>query len=215
MDEEQYFTSEENIPLSSRSWLWKKRNFISPAAKSQSKTEAWVQTVIPSVSQVPEDAVRSDAEPKSQTTIHSSVPLPGSVIDYSDEMQEQPSCVIKSVMTEEEPDQNGQRDSWLHRLGISTNKWSFLNSLIGWSEYRATEKDQPNTSVVCSADNHKVTELEECWRKEELSYIPYKLAKSYIAKIVEDMQQMKVKHMKIIKELDNIRKENQVILLKH
>ncbi|XP_068783521.1 probable DNA double-strand break repair Rad50 ATPase isoform X2 [Struthio camelus] len=174
MDEEQYFASEENIPLSSRSWLWKKTNSVSPAAKSQSKTEAWVQTVIPSIYQVSKDSVKSNADPKLQTSIHSSVPLPGSVIDYSDETQQHPSCVIQNVMTEEEPDQ-----------------------------------DHANTSGVCSADNNKVTELEECRTKEELLYIPYKLAKLYITKIVEDMQQMKIKHTKIIKELGNIRKENQ------
>ena len=64
-----------------------------------------MQTLIPSGSQVPEDSVRIDPETKSQTTIHSSVPLPGSVIDYSEETQEHPSCVIKNVVTEGTPEE--------------------------------------------------------------------------------------------------------------
>lgn len=33
--------------------------------------------------------------------------------------------------------------------------------------------------------------------------------------IVKDMQEMKSKHMKIIKQLENIKKEKQVIILEH
>ncbi|XP_069631813.1 centrosomal protein of 55 kDa-like [Haliaeetus albicilla] len=211
MDEDQYSYSEESIPLSSQSWFWKKKkNSVSPAAKSQSKTEAWVQTVIPSDSQVLEDAVRIDPETKPQTTIHSSIPLPGSMIDYSEEIQEHPSCVIKSAMTEDTSEEDGEKNSWLHKLGMNINKWSFLNSLIGWSENRVLEKVcHLNTSGVCSDSDHKTTELEESTTKEGVPYIPYKLATLYITKIVKDMQEMKNKHMKIIRQLDNIRKENQ------
>lgn len=35
---------------------------------------------------------------------------------------------------------DGEGNSWLHKLGMNTNKWSFLNSLVGWSENRALEK---------------------------------------------------------------------------
>lgn len=70
--------------------------------------EAWVRTVIPSGFQVPEDSVRIDPETKPQTAIHSSVPLPGSVIDCSEEILEHPSCVIKSVVTEDTPEQGKQ-----------------------------------------------------------------------------------------------------------
>lgn len=70
--------------------------------------EAWVQRVIPSDSQVPEDAVRIDPETKPQTTIHSSIPLPGSIIDYSEEIQEHPSCVIESAMTEDRCEEGEQ-----------------------------------------------------------------------------------------------------------
>lgn len=74
----------------------------------------------------------------------------------------------------------------------------------------ALEKvDHVNTSGVCSAADHKATELEECTTKEEVPYIPYKLATLYIIKIVKDTQQMKNKQTKIIRQLDNIRKENQ------
>lgn len=62
--------------------------------------EAWVRRVIPSGSQVPEDSVRIDPESKAHTTIHSSVPLPGSVIDYSEEVQEHSSCVIEDTPEE-------------------------------------------------------------------------------------------------------------------
>ncbi|KAM6226605.1 uncharacterized protein M6G45_016965 isoform 1-T1 [Spheniscus humboldti] len=205
MDEDQYSYSEESIPLPSQSWFWKKKkSSVSPAARSQSKTEAWVRRVIPSGSQVSEDSVRIDPESKAHTTIHSSVPLPGSVIDYSEVVQEHSSCVI-----EDTPEEDGEGNSWLHKLGMNINKWSFLNSLIGWSENRALEKvDHLNTSGVCSDADHKATELEECTTKE-VPYIPYKLAILYIIKIVKDMQQMKNKHMKIIRQLDNIRKENQ------
>ncbi|PKK28551.1 hypothetical protein A306_00000186 [Columba livia] len=175
MDEDQYSYSEENIPLSSRFWFWKKKNPVFPVAKSQSKPEAWVRTAIPSASQVPEDSVRIDPETKRQTTIHSPVPLPGSIIDYSEELQEHPSCVIKSVTIKDTPEE----DDHLNKFG------------------------------VCSDTDHKATDLEECTAKEEAPYIPYKFATLYIIKIVNDMQQMKNKHMKIIRQLDKIRKENQ------
>lgn len=63
--------------------------------------EACVRSIIPSGSQIPEDSVKIDPETKPQTTNHSSVPLPGSIIDYSEEIQDHPSCVIKSVMIED------------------------------------------------------------------------------------------------------------------
>ncbi|KAM6363012.1 uncharacterized protein J5M81_015924 [Pluvialis apricaria] len=165
---------------------------------------------MPSGFQVPEDSVRIDPETKPQTVIHSSVPLPGSVIDYSEEILEHPSCVIKSVMVEDTPEQDEEGNSWLYKLGMNINKWSFLNSLVGWSENRALGKvDHLNTSGVCSDADHKATELEECTTKEEVPYIPYKLATVYLIKVVKDMQQMKNKHMKIIRQLDDIMKENQ------
>ncbi|XP_068523895.1 uncharacterized protein [Anas acuta] len=141
MDEDQHSYSEESIPLSLLSWFWKKkRNFASPAAKSQSRTDAWVRTVTPSCSCVPDDPVRSEPQPKPQSTIHSSVPLPGSVMNFSGEIQEHPSCVIKSVMLEETPEQDEEGKFWLHKVRMSINKWSLLNSLIGWSENRPLEK---------------------------------------------------------------------------
>lgn len=65
-------------------------------------TEAWVQTVIPSHSQVTEDSLRSNAEPRSQGTVISSVPLPGSVTDYLDETQLHSSHAVKSIAVDEE-----------------------------------------------------------------------------------------------------------------
>lgn len=35
---------------------------------------------------------------------------------------------------------DGEGKSWLHKLGMNINKWSFLNSLTGWSEDRTQEK---------------------------------------------------------------------------
>ncbi|XP_030422837.1 uncharacterized protein LOC115653557 [Gopherus evgoodei] len=223
MDEASYLASEENIPLALRSWLWKKkRNSVFPEAESQSKAEVWVQTVIPSGSQVAEDSLRSDVEPKSQATITSSVPLPGSVTTYLDEMQVHPSCAIKSIMIDEETGQVeiGQEESWLNKFRINRNKLAFLKCLIGWKGNKtAVEKvDTPNAPGICSHDNHRLHELDGCMAKEEQPYIPYKLAKLYITKVVKDMQQMKIRHMKVIKELDCIRKDSQeqaIIVLKN
>ncbi|XP_021236527.1 uncharacterized protein LOC110389853 isoform X2 [Numida meleagris] len=210
MDEDQYSYPEENIPLSLLPWFWKKkRNSVSPADKSQSKTEAWIEGVTPSSSCVPDVLVRSDPEPKPQAIIHSSAPLPGSIMNLSEEIQENLSCGIETVTTEETPEQNAEGKFWLHKLGTSINKWSQLNSLIELGENRALEKDHPNTSGVCSDLDHKVTELEEGKTNEELPYIPYKLATLYITKVVKDMQETKCKHMKIIRQLENIKKENQ------
>ncbi|XP_048148903.1 synaptonemal complex protein 1-like isoform X1 [Corvus hawaiiensis] len=169
--------------------------------------EAWVQSVDLSGWQVPKDSVQTDPESKPQTAIHSSVLLPGSVIDSSEDIQEHPSCVIESVVVEDTPEEDGEGNSWLHKLGMNINKWSFLNSLIGWSEDRTQEKDQFTTSGICSDADHKATELEECTMK--VPYIPYSLATLHIIKLVKDMQQMKNRHMKIIRKLDDIRKEKQ------
>ncbi|XP_053909987.1 uncharacterized protein LOC128850374 [Cuculus canorus] len=212
MDEDQHSDSEESITLSPEFWFWKNnKNSVSAATETQSKTEAWLQTVIPSGAQVSEDSVKIDPETKPQTTIHSPVPLPGSIINYSEEIQELPSCVIKSMVIEDTPkEDNGEGNSWLHKLGMTINKWSFLNSLVGWSENRALGKvDHLNPSGACSDASCKTTELEECTTKEEVPYIPYKIATSYIIKIVKDMQQMKKNHMRVIRQLDNIRKKKQ------
>ncbi|TRZ25702.1 hypothetical protein HGM15179_001421 [Zosterops borbonicus] len=170
--------------------------------------EAWVQSIDLSGWQVPKDSVQTDPETKPQTTTHSTVLLPGSVIDYSEEVQEHPSCVIDSVVVEDTPEEDKEGNSWLHKLGMNMNKWSFLNSLIGWSEDGTQDKDQFTASGVCSAADHKATELEECTTKE-VPYIPYSLARLHIIKIVKDMQQMKSRHMKLIRKLDDIRKEKQ------
>ncbi|XP_061326733.1 synaptonemal complex protein 1-like [Pezoporus flaviventris] len=209
---EQYSYSEESIPLSLQPWFWKRKNSVSPAAKCQSRTEAWKRSVTPSGSQIPEDSVKIDPETKPQTTNQSSVPLPGSIIEgdmYSEKIQDHPSCVIKSVLIEDTCEEDGEEKSWLHKLGMNINKWSFLNSLVGWSENTALEKGHLNISGVCSDADRKGTELQECTTKEEEPYIPYQLATLFVIKIVKDMQKMKNKHMKIIRELDNIRKENQ------
>ncbi|KAG8130646.1 hypothetical protein E2320_017255, partial [Naja naja] len=46
--------------------------------------------------------------------------------------------------------------------------------------------------------------------KEELFYIPYRSAKLYITKIAKDMHQMKMRYMKVIKELEHVGKESQL-----
>ncbi|XP_039217508.1 uncharacterized protein LOC120316228 [Crotalus tigris] len=45
--------------------------------------------------------------------------------------------------------------------------------------------------------------------KEELFYIPYRLAKVYVTKIAKDMHQMKVRYVKVIKELEHVGKKSQ------
>ncbi|KAF4803585.1 hypothetical protein TURU_014769 [Turdus rufiventris] len=134
--------------------------------------EAWVRSVDLAGWQVLKDAGGMDPETKPQATTQSTV-LPGSVIDYSEDVQEHPSCVIESVVVEDTP-----------------------------------EEDKFTTSGVCSDADHKPTELEECTAKE-VPYIPYSLATLHMIKIVKDMQQMKNRHMKIIRKLDDTRKEKQ------
>ncbi|XP_053555949.1 uncharacterized protein LOC128647190 [Bombina bombina] len=59
-------------------------------------------------------------------------------------------------------------------------------------------------------NNYKHPEdLTECMTMEGQPYIPYKLAKLYITKIVTDMEQLKLKHKKIIKEIQASDKQNQ------
>ncbi|RMC17949.1 hypothetical protein DUI87_04823 [Hirundo rustica rustica] len=135
--------------------------------------EAWVQSADLSGLQVPKDSGRIDPKTKPQTTTHSTVLLPGSITDYSEDVQEHASCMIDSVAVEDPP-----------------------------------EEDQFATSGICSAADHNATELEECATKE-VPYIPYSLARLHIIKIVNDMQQMKDRHMKLIRKLDNVRKEKQ------
>lgn len=70
--------------------------------------EAWLRRVILSGSPDSEDLGGIESEAKPQITIHSSVPLPGSVIDYSEDVQEHPSCVVRSAMTENAPEEGKQ-----------------------------------------------------------------------------------------------------------
>ncbi|XP_060093453.1 uncharacterized protein LOC132570607 isoform X2 [Heteronotia binoei] len=209
MEEAMYFTPEENIPMSSRSWIWKKRrNAVFPTTETQSKTEAWVQTVIPSHSQVIEDSLRSNAEPRSQEMIISSVPLPGSVTDYLDEIQVHHSHAVKSIAVDEETRHGEikQGQSWLNKLGFNKNKVSFLKCFNEWKGNKTlVPKGNPNSPRIMSHDK----QLGGCLSKEEQTYIPYRLAKLYITKIIKDMHQMKIGYMKVIKELECAGKENQ------
>ncbi|XP_048360335.1 uncharacterized protein LOC125437006 [Sphaerodactylus townsendi] len=204
-----YLTPEENIPMSSQSSLWKtKRNAVFPTTESQSKTEAWVQTVIPSHSQVIEDSLRNNAEPRSQGTIISSVPLPGSVTDYLDEIHVHPSHAVKSIAVDEEAAHGEikQGQNWLNKLGFDKNKLSFLKCLNEWKGNKTpASKGLLSSPRILPHDN----QLGGCLSKEEQSYIPYRFAKLYITKIVKDMYQMKIGYVKVIKELELVGKENQ------
>ncbi|XP_062828065.1 uncharacterized protein LOC134296613 [Anolis carolinensis] len=202
-----YLTSEENIPMSSRSWLWKKKNnSIFPTAESQNTTAAWVQTVFPSCSQDTEESLRGDADPKSQTTIISSIPLPGSITDYLDEMQTHPSSKTKSIDVGEETElgEIGKRQTLLNKFRF--DELSFVKCLTDKKGKKAAAaKGHPSTVRVLPYDN----QLDGCLSKEEQPYIPYRLAKLYIIKIAKDMQQMKSGYVKLIKELEQIEKESQ------
>ncbi|XP_029468146.1 uncharacterized protein LOC115096948 [Rhinatrema bivittatum] len=210
MDAAVYFTSlDENIPLQSRSWFWKKRNAVSPAAENISKLGIWEKTAIPSYSQATANFMRGEVDPNSP--IVSSADLPGSVSDL-DETEAQQSCVIKSIAIDEESIKTSvpQEESWLSKLASHKNKLSYIKRCIGLGENStSTEKELQNTTNDGSDDNRRSLEANEYLTKEGQPYIPYKLAKLYITKIVEDMQQMKLKHMKIIKELELIRREDQ------
>ncbi|XP_077200901.1 uncharacterized protein LOC143841077 [Paroedura picta] len=207
MEEAIYLTSEENIPMSSQSWLWKKRrNAVFPATESHSKIEAWVQTVIPSDSQVTEDCLRRNAEPRSQGAMVSSVHLPGSISDYLDEIQVHPSHAVKSIAIDEETGHGEikQGQSWLNKLGF--NKLSFLKCFNEWKRNKTpVSKGQPSSPRVLSHDN----QLGGYLSKEGHFYIPCRLAKLYITKIIKDMHQMKTGYVKVIKELERVGKENQ------
>lgn len=67
--------------------------------------EAWVRSVELSGWQVLKDAGGIDPETKPQSTTQSTVLLPGSVTDYSEDVQEHPSCVIESVVVEDTPEE--------------------------------------------------------------------------------------------------------------
>ncbi|XP_025020596.1 uncharacterized protein LOC112540317 [Python bivittatus] len=63
----------------------------------------------------------------------------------------------------------------------------------------------PSTPGQLSHDN----QLDGYQSKEELFYIPYRLAKLYITKIAKDMHQMRIRYLKVIKELEHTGKESQ------
>ncbi|ETE57315.1 hypothetical protein L345_16972, partial [Ophiophagus hannah] len=101
-EEKKEYVDDENIPMSSHSWLWKKkRNAIFPTvgSKSESKTGAWIQTDFPSSSQISEEGLRNNEESKSQSNIISWISLPGSVTDVIEEIQAHPT---KNIAMEEE-----------------------------------------------------------------------------------------------------------------
>ncbi|XP_042309202.1 uncharacterized protein LOC121923131 [Sceloporus undulatus] len=202
-----YFTSEENIPMSSQPWLWKKKsNAIFPSDESQNKTEAWVQTVLPSSSQDTEETLSGNADPISQTTIISSIPLPGSITDYMDELHIHPSCAAESTDVGEEtgPGEIGQGQSLLNKFSFS--QLPFVRYLTEKKGKKIpAQKGHPNTPRVLSHDN----QLDGCLSKDEQLYIPYRLAKLYIIKIAKDMHQMKTGYLKSIKELEQVGKESQ------
>ncbi|XP_070592376.1 chromosome partition protein Smc-like isoform X4 [Erythrolamprus reginae] len=161
---------DENIPMPSHSWLWKKRrNSIFPTveSKSESKTGAWIQTDFPSSSHTSEDGLRNNVESKSQSNIISWISLPGSVTDVIEEVQAYP---IKNIVVEEE-----------------------------------TGHGYPSSPGQLFPD----VQLDGYQSKEELFYIPYRSAKLYIMKLAKDLHQMKLRYVKVIKELEHVGKENQ------
>nr|XP_033780436.1 rho-associated protein kinase 2-like [Geotrypetes seraphini] len=70
-------------------------------------------------------------------------------------------------------------------------------------------QDLQNTNRTCFDDSQKPLETPEFCAKGGQPYIPYELAKLYITKIVEDMQQMKLRYKKIIEELELINEDQE------
>ncbi|XP_058025937.1 uncharacterized protein LOC131191621 [Ahaetulla prasina] len=195
---------DENIPMSSHSWLWKKkRNSIFPTveSKSESKTGAWIQTDFPSSSQVSEEGLRNNVESKSQSNIISWISLPGSVTDVIEEVQAHPT---KNIAVEEE---TGCGEAFSNEnKSFDNSKTSFAKRLSENEEnQKEAEKGYPSSPGWLFPE----VQLDGCQSKEELSYIPYRSAKLYITKIAKDMHQMKIKYVKVIKELEHFGKESQ------
>lgn len=133
--------------------------------------ETWVRRVILSGSQVSEDLGGTESETKHQITIHSSVPLPGSVIDYSEDVQEHPSCVIKSVMTESAPEDGKQQFVPLC-LGCAEWECTVLFSTKGQTGAPVSQKQNCISIVHCIASSELI-QLEYGWMsvRERISVI--------------------------------------------
>ncbi|XP_070592374.1 uncharacterized protein [Erythrolamprus reginae] len=199
---------DENIPMPSHSWLWKKRrNSIFPTveSKSESKTGAWIQTDFPSSSHTSEDGLRNNVESKSQSNIISWISLPGSVTDVIEEVQAYP---IKNIVVEEETG---------HGQTFSNENKSFHNGKTSFAKRRSeneenqkeAEKGYPSSPGQLFPD----VQLDGYQSKEELFYIPYRSAKLYIMKLAKDLHQMKLRYVKVIKELEHVGKENQQAIM--
>ncbi|XP_069098574.1 myosin-6-like [Pleurodeles waltl] len=207
--------------------LKKKRNAVSPAAQSLSKhgyksniaqqpmncrqRDAWKETANPSSSQISDISPTSKMEPNSPS--RSATILPGSITDFLDEIQAQPQCVMKTIAIDEESLEGTteQEDSWLRKLGLNTNRLAFLNPSSRGKDDTSNGKraDLHNNFSISLNGVPDHISLKKCVIKEDEAYIPYKLAKLYITKIEKDMQQMKMNHMKNLKDLQFISEEIQ------
>ncbi|XP_063774161.1 uncharacterized protein LOC134910198 isoform X2 [Pseudophryne corroboree] len=177
--------------------------------------ETWGRDAEPSTSQTSGGSFRSDNEAHlSSEMLHSD--LPGHVTSYFDELTSHPSCIIKSIAIDndslESPEK--QDESWLSKIGSYRSKLAFLNCWNGAKEDTAEPKRDLH-KFTKTYESRSLNELAECEEHEGQPYIPYDLAKIYITKIVNDMQQMKIKHMEVIKETDGNARRNQenVILI--
>ncbi|XP_078415443.1 uncharacterized protein LOC144691273 [Cetorhinus maximus] len=147
-----------------------------------------------------------------------SVELPGSVSDMKEKIDNFSSCAVRNTNIDEKSNQIAQvtppKESFMKRLGVRIKQMSPFKQLTVRERNDIASNEDPFNYLSPRKKTHgKNKASSEDLMSDAKAYIPYEYARFHIAKVAEDMHQMRNKHRKLICEIEESlqasEKENQ------
>ncbi|XP_072137609.1 uncharacterized protein [Mobula birostris] len=153
-----------------------------------------------------------------------SIDLPGSVSGMKDEFNNYSSCVVKSTNIDEQSDQITQvtpvKESFMKRLSMRMKQLLPFRQLTTQNRNDPTLNEVILTSFSLWKKRERIEATSEDHTPESKAYIPYECARFHIAKVVEDMHQLRNKYIQHICEIEeslhtpeNKKKEQSILKL--
>ncbi|GCB68529.1 hypothetical protein scyTo_0013839 [Scyliorhinus torazame] len=165
--------------------------------------DAWVGTASVPGCPVNENVPRSKSISELEECMTESVDLPGSVSDMKAKNYNLSSCAVRNTNIDEKSNQTmPPRASFMKRLGARIKQMSSFKQLTRRERNVITSnEDLFNYLSPWKKNQGKIEASSEDLMPDAKAYIPYEYARFHIAKVVDDMHQMRNKHRKLICEI--------------
>ncbi|XP_059825684.1 putative leucine-rich repeat-containing protein DDB_G0290503 isoform X1 [Hypanus sabinus] len=132
-----------------------------------------------------------------------SIDLPGSVSEMKDELNNYSTCVVKNTSIDEQSDQiTPANESFMKRLSMRIKQLLPFRQLTMQNRNDPTLNEVILTSFSQRKKRERIGRTSEDHMPEAKAYIPYESARFHIAKVVEDMHQLRNKYIKHICEME-------------